>query len=306
MNNKRNIIAVVILLAVIAGGIFMMSRQSKLEDQNELLTAQVDSLILEKEALLVEFEAIQLAFRDEESKADSLSTVLADVQEQIAKRNVAAQKIKQQHTTEVSALKKEIEQLRQLYTESETYIAQLKSENAALLAQNMELTENVQSMQVANDQLTAKGQTLEASNTQLQKTVGKLTAASVKASNFQINADKKSGKNTSSAKKVRSINVSFDMNNVPAEYQGNHTIYLVITDEFGTPVKIDNPIRVQLKTNDGKVNEIEAQQVQKVKLSANQRIDFNQEFDSKLKAGKYKATVHSEMGILGSGSFVLS
>ena len=306
MNNRKNVILIVLLLLLIVGGIFVMNRQSKLEGQNEELSMQVDSLLLEKEALLIEFEAIQLAFQEEESRADSLSTVLADVQQQITERNAAAQKIKQQHTTEVSGLKKEIEELRQLRTESETYIAQLKSENAALLAQNLELTENVQSMQVANDQLTEKGQNLEASNSQLQKTVGKLTAASVKASNFQINADKKSGKNTANAKKVRSINVSFDMNNVPAEYQVNQTIYLVITDEFGTPIKVANPIRVQLKTNDGKINEIEAQQEKKVKLSANQRIDFTQEFDSKLKAGKYKATVHSQLGILGSGSFVLS
>ncbi len=296
-----------ILLAIIAGGIFIMNRQSKLQDQNEQLTSQVDSLMLEKEALLIEIEAIQLAFKDEESKADSLSTVLADVQEQIAKRNIVAQKIKQQHTTEASALKKEIEQLRKLRTESETYIAKLKSENAELIAQNMELTENVQEMQSENDQLTAKGNNLEASNTQLQKSVVKLKAATVKASDFQINTDKKSGKNTIAAKKVRTVNVSFDLNNVPSEHQGNHTIYLVITDEMGMPIKVANPVRTRITSMEGQVFEIEAQQEQKIKLTTNQRIDFSQQFESKLKAGKYKATIYSsEMGILGSSSFILS
>jgi len=305
MNNKRNIILGVILLAVIASGIFILNRQSNLEGENEQLSMQVDSLILEKEALLVEFEAIQMAFAEEESRADSLSTVLAEVQEEIAKRNVAAQKIKKQNTTEVNALKKEIEQLRQLYSETESYVTELRNENAVLLAQNLELTENVKEMQTENDQLVEKGMDLEASNTQLEKSVEKYKRASVKASGFQINTDKKSGKLTTSAKKVRNIHVSFDMNNIPPEYQKDQTLYLVISDEMGVPVKVANPIRVRLKTNDGVTAELEAQQEQKVKLEANQRIEFIQEFESKLKAGKYKATVYSEMGLLGSSSFNL-
>ena len=304
MNKKTSIIAAVVLLAVIAGGIFMLNRQSQLLNENAELSMQVDSLLIEKEALLKEIDGITLAFKTEESRADSLSTVLADVQEQIEKRNAAAQKIRQQHTTEVNELKKEIEQLRKFREENEALVAQLRNENAALLAQNTELTETVGEMQSENEQLTAKGEALQASNQELEKNVSKLKAASVKASNFQVVVDKKSGKLTTSAKKARSINVSFDMNNVPKEHQGNHTLYLVVTDELGMPVKVANPIRVRINL-DGKPAELEAQQEQKVNLSTDQHIEFNQEFDEKLKPGKYKASIYSEMGLMGTSGFVL-
>lgn len=305
MNKRTNIIAAIILLVVIVGGIFMMNRQSKLQDQNAQLEMQVDSLLQEKAALLAEMDGLQLAFAAEEMRADSLSTVLADAQEEIAKRNVAAQKIKQQHTTEVNELKKEIEQLRKIRTETESLITQLKDENAALLAQNMELTETVGEMQSENEQLTAKGQALEANKQELEKSVSALKAASVKASNFQVTVDKKSGKMTTSAKKARTIDVSFDMNNIPKEHQGNYTLYLVITDELGMPVKVANPVRFRVNL-DGKPAEMEAQQEKKVKLSTDQRIEFTQEFDTKLKAGKYKAAIYSEMGLMGTSNFVLS
>jgi hypothetical protein len=312
MNKNRTIIAAVIILAVLIGGGLMMNHQVKLQNENEQLTVQVDSLLEQKAALLVEMESLQLAFEDEHSRADSLSTILTEVQTQVAQRNAAAIKIKNQHTTEVGALKKEIEELRKLRIEAEGYVNQLRDENAALLAQNTELTQTLGEVQNANETLTAKGQALLVSNDQLQtnnsslkESVAKLKAASVKASGFQITTDKKSGKSTLNAKKVKAINISFDMNAVPAEHQGNQTLYLVVTDEMGVPAKVDNPVRVRI-TTDGQIMEIESQQSKEVKLVANQRIDFEQQFDSKLKAGKYKATIYSKVGMLGSSNFVLN
>lgn len=305
MNNRTNIIAAVILLVVIVGGIFMISRQSKLQNQNTQLESQVESLLLEKEALISEMDALEIALSSEKFRTDSLSSVVAEVQEQIAQRNAAAQKIKQQHTTEVNALKKEIEELRQLRTEAENIMAQLQNENAALLASNLELSETVADMQMRNEELAIKGESLEQTNVALEKSVSKLKAATVKASNFEVSVDKKSGKATINAKKVRTINVSFDMNNVPAEHQGKHTLYLVITDETGTPISVENPVRTRI-THNNQPLELEAQQEQEVTLTANQRIDFTQNLDSKLKAGKYKAAVYSDMGLMGSSNFTLN
>ena len=305
MNKRTNIIAAVIILAVIAAGIFMMNRQTKLEDQNTQLTMQVDSLLIEKAALLDEMDKLQLAFSQEELRADSLSTVLAEVQQQIAKRNIAAQQIKKQHTTEIGALKQEIEQLKQFRMEAEGFIAQLKEENIALLAQNAELTETVGAVQSENEQLTAKGVALQVSNQDLQSSVSKLKAASVKATNFQVNLDRKSGKNTIAAKKAKTVHVSFDMNNVPVEHQGAKTLYLVITDEVGTPVKVSNPVRARIDVN-GKTTEFEAQQEKKITLAKDQNLNFTQNLEGKLKPGKYKATIYSEMGVMGSSGFTLS
>lgn len=304
MSNRNKIIAGSLLLLVIIIGGVMLNRQTKLKEENKHLTIQVDSLQQEKVRLLAELDGLNAAFETEKGRADSLSTLLADAQEEIARRNALAKKIKQQNTVEAAALKAEIQQLRLLKSESEGIIAQLRKENEALLAQNAALNETVQQVQAENDQLNEKGVALTVSNKELEKSVAKLKAATVKASDFQVVVNKKSGKTTASAGKAKSISVSFDMNNVPIEHQVRQTIYLVITDDKGSPVKTENPIRTRLQV-DGKPIEIEAQQEKKIKLGTNQQIEFEQSFDEKIKAGNYKVSIFSEMGLLGSSKFTL-
>ena len=305
MSKRNKIIAAALLLLVIIFGGVMMNRQTKLKEENKQLTIQVDSLQQEKAQLLAELDGLNAAFESEKNRADSLSTVLASAQEEIARRNAAAKKIKQQNTQEAAALKAEIQQLRLLKSESEGIIAQLRKENEALLAQNAALSETVQQIQSENVQLNEKGEALAVSNKELEKSVAKLKAATVKASDFQVTVNKKSGKTTAAAGRAKSISVGFDMNNIPVEHQVKQTIYLVISDDKGSPVKVANPIMARLNVN-GKPVEIEAQQEQKVKLGTNQRIEFEQPLDEKMKAGNYKVSIFSEMGLLGSSKFTLS
>lgn len=305
MSNRNKIIAGSLLLLVIILGGIMLNRQTKLKEENKQLTVEVDALQQEKVKLLAELDGLNAAFESEKNRADSLSTVLADAQSEIARRNAAAKKIKQQHTTDMATLKQEIEHLKLLKSESEGLIAELRKENENLLAQNAALNETVQQVQFENSELNEKGQALAVSNKELEKSVAKLKAATVKATDFQVTVNKKSGKTTAAAGKAKSISVSFEMNKVPVEHQVAQTLYLVITDDKGTPVKVGNPIRARLQV-DGKPVEIEAQQEQKVKLGANQQIEFEQTFDEKIKAGNYKVSIFSEMGLLGSSKFTLS
>ena len=304
MSKRNKIIAISLLLLVIIFGGVMMNRNTKLKEENKQLTVEVDSLQKEKVKLLAELDGLNAAFETEKGRADSLSTLLTSAQDEIARRNTAAKKIKQQHTTDMATLKQEIEHLKLLKSESEGIIAQLRKENETLLAQNAALSETVQQVQAENTQLNEKGEALAVSNKELEKSVAKLKAATVKASSFQVTVNKKSGKTTAAAGKAKSISVSFELNKVPVEHQVKQTIYLVISDDKGTPVKVDNPIMTRL-TVDGKPVEIEAQQEQKVKLGANQEIKFEQSFDEKIKAGNYKVSIFSEMGLLGSSKFTL-
>lgn len=305
MSNRNKIIAGALLLLVIILGGVMLNRQTKLKEENKQLTMEVDSLQKEKVKLLAEIDGLSTAFEMEKDRADSLSTLLTSAQEEISRRNAAAQKIKKQHTTDMAVLKQEIEQLKLLKSESTSIIAQLRKENEALLAQNVSLNQTVQQVQAENSQLSEKGRALSVSNKELETSVAKLKAASVKASDFQVTVNKKSGKTTAAAGKAKSISVSFDMNNVPAEHRVRQTIYLVISDDKGTPMKVANPIHARL-TVDGKPVEIEAQQEKKIKLGANQQIEFEQSFDERIKAGNYKVSIFSEMGLLGSSKFTLS
>ncbi len=301
MNRKTTIIAAASLIAVIAAGIFMVTRQNTLEAQNEQLGMQVDLLLEEKANLLEELESLQLAFDSETTRADSLSDLLEQAQDQIA---MTAQ-IRKKQTEDVATLKQEIEQLRQLKNQTESLVAQLQEENEALLVHNAELEDNFDEMQAENTELIERTVNLDLKNEYLEASIAQLRAESVQASNFQIQVGKKSGKQTVNAKKVKAINISFDMANVPVEHQNQQTIYLVISDEFGTPLKVANPIHKRIEAN-GKIAEIEAQQLQEVKLASNQRLEFQQMMDSKMKAGKYQVTIYSQMGLLGTANFVLS
>jgi hypothetical protein len=98
--------------------------------------------------------------------------------------------------------------------------------------------------------------------------------------------------------------VSFDLTNVPEEYQGIRPIYLVLTDDKSTPIQVENAKPVKIVINQQEIDLFVAKS-REVSLASNQRINFSYELEDKLKPGYYRASVYTDVGLLGASNFRL-
>ena len=142
-------------------------------------------------------------------------------------------------------------------------------------------------------------------NNSIQDEVKKLTLANFKASAFRVEVEKKRGsKATAKSRKAKRIKVSFDLTNVPEEYQGVRPLYLVISDDKATPIKLDNPIKAQIQVN-GQTTDIIAAESKEINVTDNQRLSFSHDLAEKLGSGYYRVALYTDIGLLGANSFRL-
>lgn len=300
MNSKTySIVATVLFALALIGVIFLWTRNSKLQTSNEEYMTEVDSLTQVKYDLLNDLDSLQLAYEGLAVTSDSLSNSLAGAKENIDR----LERIRRQSASDLRSLREEINQLRAVKSELSANVAQLQEENAMLLAQNDSLNQELVVSQSRNQQLVSQTSQLEEANQALLDEMNTLKAESVKATGFRIDIEKDNGKPTLHGRRADVIEVSFDMTSVPREYQGLHTVYLVISDPNGTPIQSVNPVRTRINVR-GEVAEFEAQLAKEVNLSESQRLSFKHEIqERRLDPGYYRAAIYSDMGFLGASGF---
>ncbi|MDX1667003.1 MAG: hypothetical protein R3350_07230 [Saprospiraceae bacterium] len=139
----------------------------------------------------------------------------------------------------------------------------------------------------------------------MEEEVNRLTLANFKASAFQVELERKNDKVTSKARRARRIIITFDLTNVPEEYQGVRPLYLVINDEKATPiVSTEDAINTEVMIN-GEVVDLVAAEAKEVDIAENQRLAFTHDLSDKLEPGYYRAAVYTDIGLLGAASFRL-
>ena len=123
------------------------------------------------------------------------------------------------------------------------------------------------------------------------------------ADNFIIKAEKRNDKLTAKAKHTDEVKVSFDINDVPGEYQENEELYLVVTQFDGRPLEniSSQPRQVIAK----EVITVNAADIERMKLSDRQHIEMSFDADKELEAGTYNVLVYADHGFLGATSFQL-
>ena len=141
-------------------------------------------------------------------------------------------------------------------------------------------------------------------NKSIQEEVDRLTLRDFKATAFRVETEKKNNKATAKSRRARRLKVSFDLTQVPPEYQGLRPIYLVISDEQATPIKLDNPIKAQVAVN-GQPTDLIAAESKEVNIAQNQRLSFTHDLAERLKSGYYRIAVYTDIGLLGASSLRL-
>ncbi len=299
MKDKQGLIILAAILAVllIAAGIWGVTQnraKNQLASENVVMSGTIEDLEVLRADLIREVDSLQQEYAVLAEQNSDLQGSLIEAQDKIAQTEAALRNAKSRSSSEINSLRAEIQQLIALRSDLESSIVKVQTENDSLRAVTGILEAD---LSVARDENVA----LSNLNQTIQGEVDRLTLANFKATAFQVDLERGNDKAVSKARRARNIRVSFDLTDVPPQYQGLRTLYLSISDEQGMPVRPSNAIMGQTVVNNQKMDFI-AVQAKEVDITANQRLSFNYEVEDKLKSGYYRVTVYTEIGMLGSSS----
>jgi len=286
-------------------GFRLNNEKTDLISSNEKLEMEIGDMTSLKESLEIEIDSMSSTLEDLSFTNETLVKELKDEKSRVSRRNRQIKGLKSDLEStannaagEAASLRAQIQDLINTKFALQESITSLQFENDSLQNVTGILASD---LRIAKDENTA----LTNLNNTIQDEVGKLTLANFKASAFRVEVAKKNAtKVTSKGRRAKNIQVSFDLTNVPEKYQGVRPIYLVITDDKATPVKLENPIKATVSVN-GQAQELIAAQAKDTNIASNQRLSFNHAFSEKLSAGFYRVAVYTDIGLLGASSFRL-
>ena len=303
MNTKQGFITAIVLLAIalvgsLAWGISTSNEVDTLQANHAAVSASLDDMTAIRDELAQEVETLVAEYGELSNQNQELNGQLASYQEELGAAQAALSRAKRNASNEASELRKQIEELQGAKAELLSAMDMLAAQNDSLRMRTGILETDLAMSQESNTQL-------QEMNTAKEGEIRQLTYQSFKASSFEVVPEVKRGNPTSKAGRTRNISASFDLNNVPAAYQGERPVYLVITDATGTPIPRTDYISTSVKSPDGKQQDIMAVETQQVKLGEAQRITFNHELEDKLNEGTYTLSAYTDIGLLGSSTIRL-
>ena len=303
----NTILFILLALAMLAMGFcgwqHDQKRQAHIADltsKNTQLGNELQDVSGIKSKLEADLEALQAKYSSLAAENEALQGSVTDAQADIKRRKSAIYRLTQttnEKDGEIASLRAQIEGLISARTRLEQDISSLQSENAALKEENAKLTADLATTREEKAALTRLNETME-------KDIADLTLKNFKANGFTVDVLKKNGKPTRRKMFAKKVNVSFDLVNVPEKYQGVRKVYMVITDDQGVPIKKESPIRAKINVN-GNEQDIIAVSEQSVEIQESQRLSFNHDLEEKLNPGYYRASIYTDIGLLGSASFLM-
>lgn len=302
MNVNKGLVVIIVILTLLllwAGwwGRGQMSEKETLFAENTTMKGEIQGLEELKVDLVGEIDSLQIAYEALEEENEYLQSTAEEAEGKIRQKNRTIANLKKRAANESASLRTQIEDLLGVKKVLESQIADLEAENLSLKTENEQLTVDLASSRAETDALAQLNKTI-------QEELKRLTHATFKASGFRVEVEKRKPKATSKSKRARRVMVSFDLVNVPDEFQGVRPVYLVITDDKGTPIRVANPISAQVNVN-GQAMDIQAVSSREENISQKQRLSFNHDLESKLRQGYYRVAVYTDVGLLGASSFRL-
>lgn len=298
------VLGVLFLGAIIFGGMFYSKYKASSNKATDLGT-ELDNT---RTQLQGELAALNTSYGEQIAINDTLS---ADLQTKIAEvedlkvRIAKARKELKTSQANAEQIKSRLAQMEELKIALEKDIEGLKVENQTLLANNQELNTDLMATRDEVSTLNKKVMSLTAANEKLTSRLRTVAPAGFRADNFTVTSATKRDKVTTKGKKIDEITVTFDLNNIPEEYQGNRELYLVLTEFNGNPVASVPGKEVNLKFGNEPV-QVRAADVEKANLKARQSMTMSFEPTDDLNPGTYNLMVYADSGYLGSTGFLVS
>ena len=295
------VVTAMLVLAAILGWFFWQKSRSMMSESTQRQQT-LDSLSLVKSNIEHDLDSLSLAYSSLRTENENLQGKVTNTAALVEQKEITIRQIKASTAKNLEDLQKQVADLQRVRTEYETIISVLRQENSQLKEENERLTGENAQLKGEKEQLS--GQVTDLAK-QLEEQIRKTQSATFKATSFRVEVERRNDKLTTKARRARELLVSFDLADVPQNYQGPQKLYLVITDDKGNPVTTKNPTKATIYAPTGPV-EIQAQQVKQVVLDTTQRMSFVHQLEDKLKSGNYVVAIYCDKGLLGASSFRLS
>ena len=299
-NNWKTIALLLLLLALLGAGVIMLIQTRKantLRSEKERIEHELEGVNRLKEELKSEVDSLQEAYLNLSAENESLRESVVAVEKELTQKIAQAQKqSKNNSNKQINGLKAEIQALLASKAELENIIGQLQAENDSLRVRTGDLERD---LSVAQDEKAA----LSKLNKTIQDELLRMAVPSFQATAFQVEVEQRRPVATAKSAKARRILVTFDLANVPEKFRGLRPLYLVITNEQGVPIS-GSEIPVKSTVN-GQVVELIAARARDVNITASQRLSFAHDLEDRLRAGFYRVSVFTDIGLLGAASFRL-
>ncbi len=303
----KTIAAILGVLFVIASifGITFYNKYKQTDSKATDLGTQLDST---RAKLQADLAALNINYTDQIALNDTLSVELQEKVAQVNDLQVRIDKARKAlKTSEANnaEIKARLAQMEELKVALERDILGLKEENQTLAAANQDLNTELSSTKDEVNTLNSKVMSLTQANEKLTGRLRAVAPAGFRADNFTVTSATKKDKITNKGKKIDEITVTFDLNNIPDEYQGSREIYLVLTEFNGNPVAAVPGKDVNLKFGNEPVHLLAAD-IEKANLKARQSMSMSFEPTDDLNPGTYNVMVYADNGYLGSTGFLVS
>jgi hypothetical protein len=248
---------------------------------------------------------LQKSFDASLARLDSLTGYNNEIEGKLSERNTEISKLKGQIS---GILKKnkltlaEKKKAEALIEELNGKIANLEQEVARLTQENQTLTTEKAAVTVERDTYKAQKDTLETVKQGLEQKVDIASTLNANAIAITPINEKKGGKEkeTSTAKRVDKLVISFDVNNRIAQ-SGATDVYVLITDPEGKPVKIDALGSGSFTTREEGEKTFTAKVPVEIETGKTKRVEFAWRQDGDFKRGDYKIEVYHNGFKIGEG-----
>ncbi len=306
-NNKTKrtqqmmLLAILILLLALFGTGFLAykhsSEKNAIHTERESLAQQLGEMEGLKIKLQKDVDSLQQSFAIVVQENQSLQGSVAMAQFTIDEKQAAIKKLTRQKDSKIKSLKAQLESLLAAKADLESTIRNLQAENDSLWQLTGKLTEDLALERSEKAALAALNATIE-------EELKRLTLANFKASAFRVEVERRKPAVTAKSRQAKRLVVSFDLAGVKELYQGVRTLYLVATDDKGTPIRSKNAIQAKVNVN-GQEMDIQAVKRQQVSIYDNQRLTMTHELEDRLKRGFYRVAIYTDIGLLGAAGFRL-
>lgn len=293
------------LIALITA-IYFGSKSSHLDNEKSRLSLNLQDLDNEKLNLETELTSLDSNYQIQISENDTLVATLEERVKEVDNLKARVWSAKQKlvkSEEENQAINEKLVQLEDLKTGLESDIAALNKTNEELVATNDQINQDLKMSQDQTAALNLQLEDMTIANEKLISRLRTLAPAGFVANNFIVTAAKKNDKLTAKARQAEKINIAFDINDVPEEFQNEEEIYLVLTKADGQPV-------AELPAKEVEVASVEPVTIKvvdraKKTLQERQNIEMSFEADRDLESGMYNVLVYADHGFLGSTTFQL-
>jgi hypothetical protein len=297
--NNRNILTGILIVALLATWGYIIYDKNKTQQEKQDLTTQIVNSDSSKNELQRELNdaALRLdVLKTSNVKADSLlRTKDKDIQE-LRSRVQTIINNKNATAAELAEARRLIAELK---GNIETYTAQIEE----LKTQNTQLTE--EKRQVTEERDVVKKNYDSANQVIKQKEDVIDVGSTLQASNFQIVGlnERSSGKEkeTTTAKRVDKLRISFDIDENRITQSGPKDIYISITSPDGNPVTVEALGSGKFVTRDGVerpfTKKVQIEYVQGQKQPVN--VEWSQ--NSHFQTGNYKIEIYNNGFKIGEG-----